>query len=122
MLARPGSWRLCPQCGYPRYVPTASTSHYACAMPEVPLPGGDTIRKCDFRTSAQAWHRRNISSEEHAGACKAVTTELVLSIHARCRAGSLPACEAYPTQSTELPQRVVAAANMQPPPQPPMQG
>ena len=60
MLARPGSWRLCPQCGYPHYVPNASTCHYACAMPRVPLPGGDTIRKCDFQTSAQGWRRRDI--------------------------------------------------------------
>lgn len=122
MLARPGSWRLCPQCGYPRYIPRAAKCHYACAMPRVPYHGGAYVRKCDFDTSAQAWNCQDISSEAYAVACSEVITDLVLSIDTRCQAGDLACHDAWATQRTELPQRVAAAADARPPAQPPLEG
>ncbi|CAE8655821.1 unnamed protein product [Polarella glacialis] len=111
---RPGSWRLCPDCTYPRYVPTAASSNYSCTMPRVRLPNGEWFH-CVFRTTASAWRRQKHSTLEHEAACKAVIHELVNIIEARCAAGDLAEAEYYPALRREMAARTAApAADMQP--------
>ena len=115
--ARPGAWRQCPQCGYPRYVPDHETRTYTCAMPRVRLPSGEWF-KCTFKTLTRDWRRRARSSLEHETACKATITDLVISVDARCEAGDVDDADFLPTVQREMAERVAAA--MQPAPPPPV--
>ena len=115
LLSREGSWRSCPQCSYPRYVPSAAQFSFCCAMPRVHLPGGGRS-KCDFKTTAAAWRRRSRSSAEHEAVYKAKIAELVISLETRTATGILEDTEFYSTLRQEMAEHV--ASVLQPPVQP----
>jgi hypothetical protein len=106
---RPGSLYRCPQCGYPRFVPTAATCKYTCAMPRVRLEN-NTTSQCDFRTTSSGWRRQARSTLEHETACKAVVHEVVQCVEARSAAGQLADADYYRTLKVELFARATAPA------------
>mgnify|MGYP001338889541 FL=1 len=114
--ARPGRLYRCPQCSYPRYVPTETTgySYYRCAMPRVRVPGGERLT-CDFITSASSWRHEHPETPEKEEAFKAVVEGAVLAMEAALQADTLPPQGYWPTMKRELADRIAA---QEPPPQP----
>ena len=106
--ARPGTFYICPECAFPRFVPQSASPQttYTCAMPRVPLPDSAEYRKCDFRTSVRAWRLRAKTTPAYAAVCKIVIAEVVGDIHNRDQAGNVECV--WEAQCTELAQRVAA--------------
>jgi hypothetical protein len=80
-------------------------------MPRVRLPNGKWLQ-CDFRTTAAAWRRQELSSVDREAACKNVIAELVVALDARCTTGDLADADFWPKLRQELAARI--AADMQP--------
>ena len=86
MLSKPGKYFTCPQCSYPRFLPTSASCSYPCALPRVRVPDGKWV-KCDYNTTANAWRRWPQVSHAHATACKAAADAVVTHVEAQCEAG-----------------------------------
>ena len=114
--ARAGWLRACPECGYPRFVPSAASCRYACAMPGIHAANGDWVR-CNFRTTARAWSRRPQVSLAYEAASKTIMPDVFHDVDALCEAGTLELRDFWPTVKKELENQIIFGP--QPPAPPP---
>ncbi len=90
VLAQPGKYYACYNCGHGVYVPDALADRalVKCDMPRAKLPNGDT-EKCDVRTTAQAWKRRQIITATQARARHAAMAQIVYNVESEVQVGAV---------------------------------
>ena len=108
MRAKGGSCYLCPECSYPRFIPTDADNKtvYSFAMPKICLTDNSKV-KCSFATTASAWRARTPATPEYELACQAVVNDVLKGVGERGENKEIPWKDFWPTVAKTLPEKTV---------------